>query len=91
MKQTALQTAEPSGRGFRRFPGLTAADVAALNALEPAMARELEALIRSQERSDRRHRRLCPVLLDERDEGHHARWSHGPGGGRRRPTHAGQA
>lgn len=88
MKQNARAEVKPGGKVHRQFPGLTADDVAALNALEPDAAKELENLIRSQHRGQSRFRERCPVGLHEMDEARAARWSHGAGGGRRRPRRA---
>lgn len=92
MKQNAGEEVRRSGKVHRRFPGLTDVDVDALNALDPKAAHELELLIRSQHRDEKRHRRHCTVVADlgdgalERLHGAQgARWSHGAGGGRRRP------
>lgn len=92
MKQQPRKSVEPGGKVHRRFPGLTAEDVAALNALDPAAARELERELRAQARRDKRHQanetpeaELAPGALEQLHAARAARWSHGAGGGRRRP------
>lgn len=81
------------GARHRRFPHRSAADVDLLDALPPAAAREFDRLLRQQHDDERRHRAHCSVEADLGDralEQAHARtasrWSHGPGGGRRRYT-----
>lgn len=100
MNNPTLKMARGSGRTHRRFAHLTVDDVAALDAIAavrgvPA-AREYERLIRAQHRDELEHRERCPLSTDAapgavdllRDA---ARYSHGPGGGRRRPTREAQA
>ena len=80
----------------RRFPGLTKEDVAVLDALEPAAAREFERVVQSQARADKRFRErhvlegdLGPAGLDGASGETVARWHRGAGGGLRRgsPEH----
>lgn len=81
-------------RTKRRFPGLSREDVEVLEQLPPGAARAYERELRSQLRSEQRHRHHTTVQSDladpavlERPSGPtSSRWSHGPGGGRKRPT-----
>lgn len=86
MKQNRLSATEKSEKVHRRFASLTSDDVAALEALDPAAARAFENLLLQQYRDEQEHRQHCPVRLDEHSaDAHRSRWSHGAGGGRRRP------
>lgn len=61
-----------------------------LEQLPPDAARVFENLIKRQHRSDRRHAEHRADFEEEFSSmsGSQAHWTHGPGGGRRRPRHA---
>jgi hypothetical protein len=90
--QEARNLLKHGGKVHRRFPHRTAADVAALNALDPQAARELDKLLLAQYREEQAHRAhqtvesdLGPNALEQLHAATATRWSHGAGGGRRRP------
>lgn len=58
-----------------------------LQSLEPDAARRFDALIKQQARSDQRHReRLAPPNASDRLSARLANFTHGAGGGTKRPT-----
>lgn len=73
---------------IRRHAHLTAGDVEILEALTPEAARAFENELLAQHRSNRRQREHAPPIASPRGDDA-ARWSHGCGGGRRRPRHPG--
>ncbi len=98
MSKVAAQTTGKCGKGHRRFPGYTPADIESLDALGPPggdRGRALDALLQQQAREEARYRRL---VVPESAFGTaglelaHALREHGDGSGgghRRRPRGAG--
>lgn len=86
------------GKRIRRFAWMTPEDVLLLEQLTDVQARSMERLLHNQANSDARWRLRVTVESDLASHGHvqvtveglhglqTVRWTHGPGGGRKKTT-----